>query len=176
MAQNRKTASPAKPATKNPAAAQLTADDYFNIYNQAVPSSTRVFQLLGIPVALFGLFALMWAIPFPHIKFLGQYNGFVNWASFLLAFMVYFYLRLRPSISYLILLFLLICAYGVTELLAWQVSGGPQLWLVALIFLVLGAGACMFTIQPASQSKKGLLILAAPLWETMLLMKSIAKK
>ena len=64
----------------------------------------RTLQWVYIPLLTFGVLGMVWAIPFPHLDFLGKYNGFVNWASFLIAFSIYYYYRLSPVLSYGILL------------------------------------------------------------------------
>jgi len=76
----------------------------------------------------FSVFGLIWSIPFPHLAFLGIYNGYFNWASFVIAIAIYFYLKLSPIISYFILFILLGFSYGIMELVAWQQADGPQLW------------------------------------------------
>jgi uncharacterized membrane protein YGL010W len=79
---------------------------------------------------------LIWSIPFPHLDFLGRYNGFVNWASFLIAFSIYYYYRLSPVLSYFMLLVIVLMSYGIVSLEKWQAVGGPSLWLVSLIIFV----------------------------------------
>jgi uncharacterized membrane protein YGL010W len=80
---------------------------------------------------------LVWAIPFPHIKFLGKYNSFINWASFLIAFAVYYYYRLSAVLSYLMLLILFGFSYLIIDLVSWQKTGGPLLWESCLVIFVL---------------------------------------
>ena len=64
----------------------------------------RSLQWVYIPLLTFGLLGMIWAIPFPRLSFLGQYNGFVNWASFVIAFSIYYYYKMSPVLSYGILL------------------------------------------------------------------------
>ena len=75
-------------------------DEYASFHT--IPTN-RVINYFCIPVVSFGILVFVWSIPFPHLDFLGKYNGFVNWASFLLAFVVYYYLRVSPLLSYLML-------------------------------------------------------------------------
>jgi hypothetical protein len=51
--------------------------------------SNKIIHVIFIPLLLFSLVGLFWAIPFPQIKFLGAYNQDFNWSSFFLAFLVY---------------------------------------------------------------------------------------
>ncbi len=89
-----------------------------------------------MPLIVFSLLGLVWAIPFPYLKFLGSYNGFFNWASFLIAFSIYFYYKLSPVLSYLMLLIIFAFCYGIMELDTLQKAGGPALWLVCLVIFV----------------------------------------
>jgi len=100
-------------------------------------SRNKLIHWFCVPLIVFSLFGLFWAIPFPYLKFLGVYNGFINWASFLMAFAIFYYYRLSPKLSYIMLLVLFIFSYFVTLLAGWQAAGGPALWLVSLIIFVL---------------------------------------
>src|SRR5690606_6165067 len=90
-----------------------------------------------VPLIAFGIFGLIWSIPFPHIEFLGRYNGFVNWASFLVAFSIYYYLKLSPTLSYGMLLIIGLFSYCIVQLEYWEIAGGPARWLVCLVIVIL---------------------------------------
>jgi len=90
-----------------------------------------------VALIVFSLLGLSWAIPFPYIKFLGQYNSFFNWSSFLIAFAIYYYYRLSPVLSYMMLLILFAFTYVISLLAGWHTSGGPALWLLSLVIFVL---------------------------------------
>jgi uncharacterized membrane protein YGL010W len=60
--------------------------------------------------------AFVWSIPFPDLAFLGAKKGFLNWASFLVAFTLYYYLRLSPMLSYLMLFCLGVFSYAIVML------------------------------------------------------------
>ena len=112
-------------------------DIYFDKYAESHQNPTnKLIHWICVPLIVFSLFGLVWAIPFPHLKFLGQYNGFINWASFLLAFSCYYYYRLSAVLSYLMLLVLFAFSYGVIKIVDIQNAGGPALWLVCLIIFV----------------------------------------
>jgi hypothetical protein len=82
---------------------------YFNRLNASHQNPTnRLLHFICIPLMLFGILGIAWAIPFPYIKFIGSYNGFFNWASFLIAFSVYYTLKLSPNLSYTMLLVLFV--------------------------------------------------------------------
>jgi uncharacterized membrane protein YGL010W len=112
-------------------------DVYFDKYAESHQNPTnKLIHWICVPLIVFSLFGLVWAIPFPYIKFLGSWNGFVNWASFLLAFSIYYYYRLSPVLSYFMLLILFAFSYGVIRLEDVQKAGGPAVWLVCAIIFV----------------------------------------
>ena len=80
-------------------------DIYFNEYADNLKTTTQKFiNGIGFSLMVFSALGMAWAIPFPYLKFLGQYNGFFNWASFLIAISIYYYYKLSPVLSYLILI------------------------------------------------------------------------
>jgi uncharacterized membrane protein YGL010W len=87
---------------------------------------------------VFSLFGLVWAIPFPYLEFLGKYNGYVNWASFLIAFAIYYYYKLSPVLSYLMLLLMMFFSAGIVSLEKMHnTAGWPQMWQICLgIFII----------------------------------------
>ncbi|MEJ2904198.1 Mpo1-like protein [Pedobacter panaciterrae] len=99
--------------------------------------SNEIIHWICVPLIVFSLLGLVWAIPFPHIGFLGRYNGYLNWASFLIAFSVYYYLKLSPVLSYLMLLLIFGMSMIIVQLEKWEASGGPALWLVCLVIFVI---------------------------------------
>jgi uncharacterized membrane protein YGL010W len=112
-------------------------DRYFDQYNEHHKNPTnKLIHWICVPLIVFSIFGLVWAIPFPHLKFLGSYNGYFNWASFLIAAVIYYYYKLSPTISYLMLFVLMGFSYGIIELTEWQKYGGPAMWLVCLIIFV----------------------------------------
>ena len=99
--------------------------------------SNEIIHWICVPLIVFSLLGLVWAIPFPHIGFLGRYNGYLNWASFLIAFSVYYYLKLSPELSYLMLFLIFGMSMIIVQLEKWEASGGPALWLVCLVIFVI---------------------------------------
>lgn len=90
-----------------------------------------------VPLIIFSLLGLVWSIPFPHLGFLGRYNGFLNWASFLIAFSGYYYYRLSPVLSYMMILIVFAMALLVVQLEKWALVGGPSIWLICGVIFVL---------------------------------------
>jgi len=110
---------------------------YFDKYAESHQNPVnKTIHWICVPLIVFSLLGLVWAIPFPHIGFLGQYNQFINWASLLIAFSIYYYYRLSPVLSYLMLVIVFIFCYIITGLAGWQKAGGPPLWESCLAIFV----------------------------------------
>jgi uncharacterized membrane protein YGL010W len=113
-------------------------DIYFTEYAKSHQNPTnKLIHWICVPLIVFSIMGLVWAIPFPYIKFVGRYNGYFNWASFLVAFSIYYYYKLSPVLSYLMLLVLFGFSYCIIALADWQKAGGPALWQVCVIIFVL---------------------------------------
>jgi uncharacterized membrane protein YGL010W len=122
------------------AAAKISrpVDIYFAKYAESHKNPTnKLIHWICVPLIVFSLLGLAWAIPFPYIKFLGSYNGFLNWASFLIAFCIYYYYKLSPVLSYLMLLIIFGFSFGVIALDNWQKADGPALWQVCLVIFII---------------------------------------
>ncbi|MEJ6979590.1 Mpo1-like protein [Pedobacter sp. P351] len=87
--------------------------DFSEAHKNPVNSSL---QWICISLLTFGILGIVWSVPFPNLSFLGKYNGFVNWASFLIAFSIYYYYKLSPILSYGILLFVFAFSAGIVGL------------------------------------------------------------
>ncbi len=128
MAKNKKATKVSPPPAKAEG-----VEFYFDKFAAAHQNpATKVIYIIFIPLLLLSLFGIAWVIPFPYIKFLGQYNQDFNWSSFLLAAMVYYYLRLSPVLAYVMLFILLIYFYLITTFLQVQKGGTENLALVSL--------------------------------------------
>lgn len=113
-------------------------DSYFYKYEESHKNSTnKLIHWICVPVIVFSILGLIWAIPFPHLDFLGKYNGFVNWASFVITFAIYYYYRLSPTLSYGMLL----VVFGFSGLIVTLEklhtnSNWPFMWQVCLVLFV----------------------------------------
>lgn len=154
---------------------QRPVDRYFEEVDQAYHKSAAVAALFVL-LMMFGLITFVWALPFPHLAFLGKYNGYLNWASFLIAGLIYYLLRLSPMVSYLMLFMLFGFSYGIIQLEGWQKAGGPALWVVGFGVLVFGVAVQLFAIK-ASKINKGVnFLFKTPVWLLVLLLKKIGFK
>jgi uncharacterized membrane protein YGL010W len=132
VAKTKVTKAPAKPAV--PAGVGFYFDKFAAAHQEP---SNKIIHLIFIPLLLFSLVGLFWSIPFPQIKFLGAYNQDFNWSSFFLAFLVYYYIRLSPTLAYPMLFIMLIMFYIVTKMDEAQKAGGVAVWMVCgVIFLI----------------------------------------
>jgi len=77
------------------------------------------------PIIVFAILGFSWAIPFPHLSFLGQNGSYINWMSFVVAFSIYFYYKTSPILSYIMLLIEFAFYYGILQLEEWRKVGGP---------------------------------------------------
>jgi len=161
---NKKTTSKKEGASTDSKANESIAVQYINRYALSHQDpANRVIHYICVPLLMFSIFGLLWAIPFPHFKFLGTYNGYFNWASFAIAIAVYYYLRISPMISYAMLFLLLGFSYLIMSLLSWQALGGPTMWLVCLIVFI--PAACLILIGNSREktfSQYGLNIKSLP--------------
>jgi len=154
---------------------------YFDKYSENHQNTTnKLIHWICVPLIVFSLLGLIWAIPFPYIKFLGEYNGFFNWASFILAFSIYYYYKLSPVLSYLMLLVLFGFSYGIIGLDTWQKEGGPALWLVCMVIFVL-AWAGQFIGHKIEGKKPSFFddlkfLLIGPIWLLHFILKRVSIK
>ena len=139
--------------------------------------TNKLLHWITVPLVIFSGLGLIWAIPFPHLEFLGRYNGFVNWASFLIAFAIYYYYRLSPVLSYGMLLFVFAASAGIVGLEKMHNNKDwPEMWQVCLAILVLSLIGQLFGHKvegkkmPLLESLKFILI--APLWLLHILFKN----
>ncbi|WP_345950599.1 hypothetical protein ABDD95_03935 [Mucilaginibacter sp. PAMB04274] len=156
----------------NPQTGQRTIDRYveeYDLIDKRTPY--RVVLYMSIVLTLFGLVALIWALPFPHLAFLGKYNGYLNWASFLIAGLIYYLLRLSPVISYVMLFVMFSFSYIIIQIEGWQKSGGPQLWLISAVALIMGLTIQLLFYSETKLSKRMKLLIKAPLWMLTAIMK-----
>jgi uncharacterized membrane protein YGL010W len=118
-------------------------DRLFNKYSQTHQNSAnKLIQFICVPLITFGLLGLVWSIPFPHFNFLGKFNGFINWASFLIAFSIYYYLRLSPILSYGVLLIVFLFSGIIVFLEKMHIQNNwPPMWFLCfIVFVIAGVG------------------------------------
>jgi len=156
---------------------QRPVDTYYEEYNTVYQRmSLSPVAYLSVLMMLFGLMAVVWAIPFPYIAFLGKYKGYINWASFLIAAGIYYYLRLSPLVSYLLLLLLLAFSYAIIALEQWQKEGGAPLLAVGAIALFVGLLGQLLVLNQARAINTWRLLALSPGWAAVSLFKKLEIK
>ena len=138
--------------------------------------TNKLIHWVCVPLIVFSIIGLISAIPFPYLGFLGKYNMFINWFSLVMAASIYYYLKLLPVLSYLMLFFFGICYFFVVQLEYLEKAGGPALWQSSLVIFVL-AWLGQFIGHQIEGKKPSFLtdlkfLLIGPLW----LMHFILKK
>lgn len=115
-----------------------TIDILFDQYSENHQNPTnKIIHWICVPLIVFSIIGLVSAIPFPYISFLGKYNMYINWFSVLMAACIYYYLKLSPILSYLMLFFFGICYFFVIQLEYIEKQGGMALWQSSLVIFVL---------------------------------------
>ena len=118
-------------------------DAYFDKYAESHQNHTnKIIHWICVPLIVFSILGLVWALPFPHFDFLGKWNGYINWATFLIFFAMLYYLRLSVALAAVMLGVIFVFAAGIVTLekLHEQV-GWLAMWQVcAIIFVVAWIG------------------------------------
>ena len=153
-------------------------DVLFDKYSENHQNPTnKLIHWVCVPLIVFSIIGLVSAISFPHIGFLGKYNMYINWFSFLMAATMYYYLKLSPILSYFMLFFFGICYFFVIQLEYVQQAGGLALWQSSLIIFVL-AWIGQFIGHKIEGKKPSFLddlkfLLIGPLWLLHFLLKKL---
>jgi len=117
--------------------AKRPVDVLFDKYAESHQNHTNeLIHWICVPLIVFSLLGLVWMIPFPKLAFLGQYQTFFNWASFLIAFAMYYYFTLSPVLFFMMIWVIGLMSLGIVQLEYWEAAGGPAVWLVCLIIFV----------------------------------------
>jgi hypothetical protein len=107
-------------------------DQYFYELDQTFTRRNKAWYAALLTLTFFGVMGLVWMIPFPKFDFLVQMNAhtFLNWGSFYIAIIVYCYLKLAPTLSYIILFCIAIMSYFIVQLEYVERDGGPTVVLI----------------------------------------------
>lgn len=146
-------------------------DVYFETFDKQYQHPVnRIIQYFALPIFWFAFLGLVWMIPFPEIDFLKQwgYDTFLNWGSFFIAGIIYYYLRLSPTLSYAMLLTVGVFSFFIVRLEYMEQAGGPAVWLVCgslllISFLALYLGSRLER-KPVSFPDFCRLLVLGPVW------------
>lgn len=145
-------------------------DAYFDKYAESHQHATnKLIHWVCVPLIVFSLLGLVWAIPFPHLDFLGRYNGYVNWATFLIIFSLIYYARLSVVLALAMLVVIFVVSAGIVTLeKLHNQQGWLPMWQVCLIIFVV-AWAGQFIGHKIEGKKPSFLddlkfLLIGPIW------------
>ena len=143
---------------------------YFSRYAERHQHHTNVFiHWVFVPLIVFSILGLVWAIPVPYFGFLGKLNGYINFATFLILFAIVYYLRLSFRLGLAMILTIWIFSAGIISLerLA-RLHNWPEMWQICLVIFVL-AWAGQFIGHKIEGKKPSFLedlqfLLIGPIW------------
>lgn len=124
----------------------------------------------GYLFLLFFLIAFFWFLPFPHLGFLGQANGFINWASVLIAVAGYYYFSRKPVILYCMILLVFIYSFLIVQMeqIDYYKDGGSMaIWFICLYIIVKTALGMLHNIRKKGSDSTisfGSALSEAPFW------------
>jgi len=156
-------------------------DILFDKYAESHQNATnKLIHWICVPLIVFSLLGLVWLIPFPQLEFLGQYKTFFNWASFLIAFAMYYYFTLSPTLFFLMIWIISLMSYGIVQIEIWEKNGGPAAWMIFLVIFVL-AWVGQFIGHKIEGKKPSFLddvkfLLIGPIWLLHFICKKIGLK
>lgn len=154
-------------------------DQYFNYYSdESLTTAHRIVQGFCAFGIYFCLLGFSWSIPFPHLQFLGQYNSYFNWASFVIAFSIYYYSRLSPLLSYAMLFLALVFSYVLTLIAAKPFVGGldkAQFYFLGFVlFQIIRQIALILAGKRSTFKTEFLFIWIGPIWIIHFLLKKFS--
>lgn len=119
--------------------AKNKVDTLFDQYAQSHQNPiNKLIHWICIPLIMFGLLGLVWQIPFPQLAFLGRYQTFFNWASFLIAFVLYYYFTLSPVLFFMMIWVISGMSYLIVKLEGIYPLGSATAVGIYLVVFVLG--------------------------------------
>jgi len=154
-----------QPAKKEERLVDLLFVQYDSQYQHP---TNRLIQWICIPLITFGITGLIWFLPFPYLSFLGQYNGFINWFTLAMAIVVYYYLKLAPTLSYAMLLTFGLFSFLIVQLEYWEKAGGLAPWIPCLSLFIIGCMGQFIGSKIEGRQRSLLsyfkLLLIGPIW------------
>ena len=143
---------------------------YFTRYAESHQNLINVFiHWVCVPLIVFSILGLVWAIPIPHFSFLGKLNGYINLATLLILFATIYFLRLSIRLGLAMILTIWIFSAGIIflERMA-RLHNWPEMWQVCLVIFVL-AWAGQFLGHKIEGKKPSFLedlqfLLIGPIW------------
>lgn len=154
--------------TKNEVAPPRPVETYFQNLDLAYQDNKGIYALF-LTLAFFGVMGMVWMIPFPQLDFLKRMNAqtFLNWGSFYIAIIIYLYLKLAPTLSYVMLFTIGIMSFFIVRLEYVERDGGPAVLLVCSILAAVGLIGLLIYSQKGKYSTTQhfwQLLTVGPIW------------
>lgn len=112
-------------------------DIYFDKYSESHMNPINKFiHWICVPLIFFSVVGLITAIPFPKLEFLGTYQTFLNWFSFVMAAVILYYHSLSKMLAFMMILVIAVMYYFIIKLEHVEQAGGLMLWQSSLIIFV----------------------------------------
>lgn len=106
-------------------------DLYLDKYGESHRNSiNKSIHWIAVPAILFSFLGLIWSIPVPQAL---QVTPYFNWASIVIAVVLYYYYRLSPAMAFGMLLIVFVMSYLIVQI----EQSGASLWLVSLWIFVI---------------------------------------
>ncbi len=96
-------------------------------------STNKLIHWIAVPSIVFSLLGLIWAIPMP--EFMKEFP-YINWASIVIAFSLYYYYKLSPILAFAMIIVTGVFSYIIVQLEYNEQAGGTPLWLICTIIFV----------------------------------------
>jgi len=144
-------------------ASSLKIETYFDNYSTHHRNPVnKAIHWICVPMIMFSLLGLIWLVPYPYSL---SFHGYLNWASFLIAFSVYYWFTLSPALSYAMIFVIALFAYLINVVNA---SFGHYAW-AAYLIIFLAAWIGQFIGHKIEGKKPSFLqdlsyLLIGPLW------------
>ncbi len=153
-----------------------TIDGYFKRYDDLLKGATPIALLVIASVLFyFGVIGAVWTIPFPHLNFLHNYNGYFNWASFIIAALIFYWYSRSAMLSYFLLILLFSISYGVTLVEAAHKLGEISTRIIYVAIAATGLfGIAKLLTKRHLNFAMGLLLI--PLWLVRFIVKRMSAK
>ncbi len=142
MAKAKRKAQQAKPKFDRP------VDRYFYNMDEQLTGSIPMYAF-GVFLSFFALMGLIWMIPFPQLGFLErmQAQTFLNWGSFFIAIVVYAYLKLAPTLSYVMLFTIGVMSFLIVQLEYVERDHGLPAWIVFAVLALIALTITLFAYR-----------------------------
>ena len=110
--------------------------EYVECYEKYYTTVTlRIIDSIVSLLILLATLGLLWMIPFPPI--FGKYSCYFNWASVMIGIAIYYYYKLSPTISYVMLLIIFGFSWIIICLEKIAKQGGFPIWGICSFVLII---------------------------------------